>query len=56
MKDYILVKKDFENQNPTVEGFFHTKKKAKQYIEEVNGDFEDFFLYELKTPFDVLCK
>lgn len=54
MKDYILIKKDFENSNPTVEGFFHTKKNARKYIEEIQGDFKDFYLYELKNPFDVL--
>lgn len=54
LKDYILVRQEYENGPVTVEGFFHTKKQAKEYIKELEAAPDEFSLYELKHPFDEL--
>lgn len=53
MQTFILIKKEYENSDYIVEGFFHSKKAAVEYIEEIGVDKNDFSLYKAEDK-DIL--
>jgi hypothetical protein len=53
MQTFILIKKEYENSDYIVEGFFLSKKAAVDYIEEIGADKNDFLLYKADSK-DIL--
>lgn len=44
---FILLRQDFKEQPPEVEGYFHTVRQAKRYIEEAGLCEDECELYKL---------
>ena len=54
MKTYILLRQDFKEQPPEVEGYFNSIKQAKKYIEENELCEDGCQLYELASKNNLL--